>query len=346
MMFGKRGLSSAPPAKPPVLVIAGPTASGKSGLALAVAQAAGGEIINADSMQVYAGLGIVTAQPDTATQTLVPHHLYGVLPPEPPCSAARWRTLAIAAITATLDGGRLPVVVGGTGLYLRALIAGLSEIPPIPPKIRAQARDKLAELGPAGLHAELSAQDQRTAARLKPGDSQRVVRAWEVLVATGRPLAEWQETPPSGSPLEPDFRIVILDPPRAALYAACDRRFAEMVKAGAVEEVRILLATRLDPDLPALRDTDLPALRALGVPELSDHLRGTISLGQAIERAQQATRNYAKRQTTWFRHQLTGHQPPPERVAAFGSAPEALQVCLDLLAGNQRHLDLRELGRY
>ncbi len=294
-----------------VLVIAGPTASGKSGLALDLARRLDGEIVNADSMQVYRELAVLTARPGPSALARVPHRLYGVLPAAERCSVARWRSLALAEIAAIHAADRIPIVVGGTGLYLRALMVGLAEIPESPPAVRAAAQARLLELGSAGLHAELARRDPITAERLRPGDRQRLVRAWEVLEATGRPLAEWHdhatEQPPSGL----QFTVIVLDPPRPALYQACNGRFLAMLAAGALNEVRGLAALGLAPDLPALK--------ALGIPELRRHLAGELDLPRAVALAQQATRNYAKRQVTWFRHQLIAsgawpltvlHEPP------------------------------------
>lgn len=284
----------------PVVVIGGPTASGKSALALAVAEAFGGTVINADSMQVYRELEILTARPGTAELSRAPHRLYGVMSASEPCSAARWRELALAEIEMSHGAGRLPVLVGGTGLYLRALLDGLSPIPEVPPEVRAAARNRMAALGGPAFHAELARRDPVMAARLAPGDRQRLVRAWEVLEATGRSLADWQAEPARADPDAPRLTplCLVLEPPRAAVYAACDARFRAMLEAGALEEVRRLAALHLDPALPAMK--------AVGVPELMAHLRGEIDLLSAIAAAQQATRRYAKRQFTWFRHQLPG----------------------------------------
>ena len=280
------------------IVIAGPTASGKSALALAVAEEFDATIINADSMQVYRELPVLTAQPDSAARDLVSHRLYGVLPAAERCSAMRWRAMALAEIRQSGEAGRLPLLVGGTGLYLKALMDGLSEIPEIAPEFREAAKQRHARLGGPAFHAELAARDPATAARLNPGDSQRLIRAWEVLEATGRPLADWQTGPKEAAPGDPRFLTIILDPPRAKIHETCDARFRRMVAAGAVAEVEALLALGLDPDLPAMR--------ALGVRELAGYLRGESGLEEAVEQAQRATRRYAKRQSTWFRHQIPG----------------------------------------
>ena len=285
-----------------VLVVGGPTASGKSGLALELARRLNGVVINADSMQIYRELSVLTARPGPEALTAAPHRLYGVLPAREACSAARWLGLALAEISACHRAGTLPVVVGGTGLYLRALTLGLSELPEIPAEIRADGRERLERLGPAALHAELAARDPEGAARLKPGDRQRILRAWEVLTATGRPLADWQREDRGAPPPGLSFSTIVLDPPRAGLYDSCDRRFDAMIAAGGLEEARALDALGLDPALPALK--------ALGVPELRRHLAGELSLAGAAALARQSTRRYAKRQVTWFRHQVIGRTEP------------------------------------
>lgn len=278
-----------------LLALFGPTASGKSALAVAAAQAFGGVVINADSMQIYRELPILSAAPTAGDRAKVPHRLYGVLSAAEPCSAGRWRALALSEIEAAWTAGRLPIVVGGTGLYLNALLRGLSPLPDIPDDIRQAARDLLAEIGPAALHGRLAERDPDTAARLVPSDPQRVVRAWEVLMATGRPLSAWQTEPPTGALAAPAL-LITLEPAREILYPAIDRRFLAMLEAGALEEVR------------ALKDMtpSLPALRALGIPELRAYLEGSLALPRAIAAAQAATRHYAKRQFTWARHQLPG----------------------------------------
>jgi tRNA dimethylallyltransferase len=275
----------------PAIIIAGPTASGKSALAVAIARQFGGVVINADSMQVYRELRILTARPGEAELARVPHRLYGVLPAAERCSAGRWRRMAEIAAADAPD--RLPVFVGGTGLYLRALTQGLVEIPAVPSAIAEAGMERLSALGTAGLHSELARLDPVTAARLEPGDSQRVLRAWTVLQATGRSLAEWQSAPAEGGWPGLTFALI---PPREALYAACDARLLAMVEQGAVEEVRQLLALGLDPSLPAMR--------AVGVREFASVLQDGDGLGAALAAAQQATRHYAKRQMTWIRHQM------------------------------------------
>lgn len=277
------------------IVVAGPTASGKSALALALAEKLGGVVINADSMQVYSTLRIVTARPSDEDEARAPHRLYGILHPSELCSAGRWRSLAVAEMEAAWAAGRLPIVCGGTGLYIRSLMQGLSPIPEIPDAVRAEARALFDRVGNQAFHALLATKDPVIAERLHPGNSQRLVRAWEVVQATGRPLSDWQNEP-AADRLDADFFAVSIAPERHALYEGCDRRFRLMVEMGALDEVRAIMAMRLDPALPAMK--------ALGVPELSAYLAGDCSLEDAIVRAQQTTRNYAKRQLTWFRHQL------------------------------------------
>ena len=274
------------------LIVAGPTASGKSALALALAERLGATVINADSMQVYRELRILTARPTPAEEAAVPHALYGVRPAREAGSAAWWRGEALAAMDAARAAGRVPLLCGGTGLYFSSLIDGLSLMPPVSDAARQEARETLKAIGPAALHAMLAAVDPATAARLRPTDSQRVTRAWEVWRSSGRGLASWQAD--HGAPAEWQFRAVLLDPPRETLREAIEQRFSKMLAAGALAEVQALLEQNLDPALPAMR--------AHGVPELAAHLRGEISIEEAARRARLVTGQYAKRQMTWFRH--------------------------------------------
>ena len=276
------------------VIIAGPTASGKSALALALAKHYGGTIINADALQCYRDLRILSARPGPADEARASHRLYGFLDAAERGSAARWRDLALAEITASFAAERLPILVGGTGLYIRALREGLAPVPDVPPESREQAAALFAELGGAAFRVELARLDPVSAARFPPGDKTRLTRAFEVVRATGKPIGEWQKQ--AGAPAPYRFATILLAPPRAALYAACDARFAAMIEAGGLNEARVLLARGLNPDLPAMK--------AVGLPELLRHLRGEIGLDPAIAAAQQATRRYAKRQMTWFRHQL------------------------------------------
>lgn len=287
--------SAAVGAAMPVVVVAGPTASGKSALALDLARAFRGSVINADSMQVYRDLHVLTARPSEADLAAAPHRLYGVFDGAETCSAGRWAELAAAEILLAHAGNRLPIVCGGTGLYLHALMDGLSPLPPVPGALRAEARRRLRAMGNAAFHARLAERDPETAARLAVGDSQRLVRAWEVLEATGRTLADWQREPRLRL-LDARFLVFLLAPPRDVLYARCDARFDAMMEAGALDEVRALDARRLPPSAPVLK--------ALGVPELRRALHGVIPLDEAVAQAKQATRRFAKRQGTWFRGQL------------------------------------------
>lgn len=284
------------PSENPVIVIGGPTASGKSALALAIAREFGGTIINADSMQLYDALPILTAQPSDADRAAAPHRLYGVLPPEQVGSAQLWRTMALQEIEQSLKAGRLPIVVGGTGLYLRTLMQGLSPMPDIPDEIRARVRRLWDEEGQPAVRRRLEQRDPLVAARLKPNDKQRQLRALEVVEATGRPLSEWQSEVGEGAPAGLRFITLVLRPEREGLRAAIAGRFEVMVEAGALAEVGRLL----DRNLPE----DCPILRAVGLPQLVRHVTGKITLDQAISEAVTATRQYAKRQDTWFRHQF------------------------------------------
>ena len=279
-----------------VILIAGPTASGKSALAHALAERLSGTVINADSMQVYRELRILTARPSEAETAAVPYRLYGHVPGHEAYSAARYADEARSAIAEAQAAGRIPVVVGGTGLYFKALLEGLSPIPPIPPDIRTRWRDAAAEQGAAALHAVLAKRDPVMAARLRPSDPQRIVRALEVLEATGISLATWQEMP--GEPvIQLDEALpLVVSPPREVLRQRIDARFDAMIEEGATEEVRALARLGLDPDLPLMR--------ALGVRPLMDMLAGRVSAIEAVEGAKAETRQYAKRQVTWLRSNM------------------------------------------
>lgn len=282
------------PSPPAALIVAGPTASGKSALALALAQRLGGMVINADSMQVYRDLRILTARPTAAEEAVVPHRLYGVRPAAEPANAAWWREQALAAVEEAIAAGKLPILCGGTGLYFQVLTRGLADVPAVPAWAREQARAELARSGPAALHERLARLDPDTAAKLRPTDGQRLARALEVRLGTGRGLADWQAG--GGGVDARNWRAValLLRPSRAVLRDAVAARFDAMLRDGAVDEVRGLLARRLDPSLPAMR--------AHGVPELAAHLEGRLSLAEARDRAVANTRRYVKRQDTWFRH--------------------------------------------
>jgi tRNA dimethylallyltransferase len=292
------------------LIVGGPTCSGKSALALALAQRFGGTVINADSMQVYRELRILTARPNPAEEAMAPHRLYGVRPAAEAGSVAWWRTAALDAMAQAA----VPILCGGTGLYLRALTAGLVDIPDPGEPARAEARALLATEGAAALHARLDAVDPDTAASLRPGDGQRLARAWEVWRGTGRGLASWQRTAPAPSGWS--FRVVLLDPPREMLRAAIASRFAAMLEGGALEEVDDLLALGLDPALPAMR--------AHGVPELAAYRRGECGLAEAAHRAVLATGQYTKRQATWFRHQQLVPDDHLHKIDARYSGPKQL----------------------
>lgn len=297
-MTRRRGAGIGPPV---ALIVAGPTASGKSALALDIARRVGGTVINADSMQVYRELRILTARPTIEEEAELPHALYGERPAAEPGSAAWWRSAALVAMDEAATHGRVPILCGGTGLYFNSLINGLSVIPEVTPESREEARTLLKQLGPAALHTRLAEADPVTASRLRATDSQRLARAWEVWRSSGRGLADWQAKP--GEAPAWTFRAVLLAPPRDALRPAIEARFAAMLAAGALEEVRALLALGLD--------ATLPAMRAHGVPELSAHLRGEITLVEAARRVILATGQYAKRQMTWFRHHTLA---PPEQM--------------------------------
>jgi tRNA dimethylallyltransferase len=283
-----------PPVQDTVIIVAGPTASGKSALALALAEHYGGTVINVDALQCYRDLKILTARPGLEEEARAPHRLYGFLDAAERGSAARWRDLALAEIAASLTAGRLPILVGGTGLYLRALLGGLAPIPDIATDIRDEVAALYQSLGGAKFREELARLDPASAARFPPGDKTRLTRAYEVVRATGTPIGEWQRRP--AAPLPYRFASLLLAPPRAALYAASDTRFSAMIDAGGLDEAKALLARGLSPDLPAMK--------AVGLPELFAYLRGEATLPETTAAAQQSTRRYAKRQTTWFRHQL------------------------------------------
>ena len=281
---------------PPALIVAGPTASGKSLLALHLAERFNGAVVNADSMQTYRELRVLTARPTPEDAARAPHRLYGVRPVAEPGSAAWWREAALGEMAAARERGLVPILCGGTGLYLEALVHGLADIPAPGEAARAEARALLADEGPAALHERLARADPATAALLRPADGQRLARAWEVWRGTGRGLAAWQAqgTGSAGPPAPWRFQLLLLDPPRPLLREAITARFAHMLDEGALDEVRALLAQRLDPALPAMR--------AHGVPELSAYLRGEVAIEEATRRAVLATGQYTKRQATWFRH--------------------------------------------
>ncbi len=279
-----------------VILIAGPTASGKSALALALAEKFGGVIVNADSMQVYRDLRIITARPTPEEEARVPHRLYGHVDAAENYSAGRWCRDVGVALTEIAAQGRVPILVGGTGLYFKALLSGLAAVPPIPAEIRSLVRARMQNEGAAALHAELMQRDSVTAQRLMVNDRSRIARAFEVVLATGRSLTDWHR---EGMPalVEPERAAkIFLTCERKALVVRIEARFAAMLNAGALDEVRALAARKLDPLLPAMK--------AHGVPWLIRHLNGEISLDEAAAGSIMDTRRYAKRQLTWFRNQM------------------------------------------
>jgi tRNA dimethylallyltransferase len=294
--------------KPPVALIAGPTASGKSELGLRLAEVTGGAIVNADSAQIYRDLPILSAAPSPIELVRAEHRLYGIRDGADPCSAADWAALANAEISSLHEEGRLPILVGGTGLYLRTLLDGIAPVPSIDPAVRTKVRaasvaENLAALMPL---------DPVAAATLNPGDTTRIARALEVVKSTGRPLADWQKQLEGGIGDQIELRPLILLPPRPWLNERCDRRFAAMMEDGAVAEVARLLERNLDPQLPVMR--------AIGVREITAFLCGELTKAQAIDAGQQATRRYAKRQYTWFSHQ------PPADWRRFTDPLEGLAI--------------------
>ena len=298
---------------PPLAVIAGPTASGKSALAHALAERECGIVINADSAQLYRDLPILSAAPSDEDKARADHRLYGVRDGALPCSAADWAELAKREIGRAHERGKLPILVGGTGLYLRTLLDGIAPVPPIDPAIRKQVRSRTAEEN----RAELEEIDAEAAARLNPADTTRLARALEVVRSTGRTLKDWQAARAGGIGGEVALRPLILLPPRDWLYARCDARFAAMIEAGAIAEVERLLTRKLDPALPVMR--------AIGVAEIAAFLRGDTSREAMIAAGRQATRRYAKRQYTWF-----AHQPPADWPRHFPSISVQAELVEDL----------------
>lgn len=276
-----------------MIAVIGPTAVGKSALGIALAEHLDGEIVNGDALQVYCRFDIGTAKPSPAERARVPHHLFDILDPDEAFSAGTFVRRARELVVAIGDRGRVPIVVGGSGFYVRALIEGLSPIPPVPDGVRQAILSDLEDRGVAVLHAELAEVDPPSAARIATGDRQRVSRALEVLRATGRTLSSWQKEPPAEAPL--DAVRVGLTLPRSILYDRVARRVRDMVEAGWVTEVRELLASGIA--------SDAPAFQAIGYRQIADHVLGRISLQDAVERTIIATRQYAKRQITWFRRE-------------------------------------------
>jgi len=276
-----------------IVMICGPTAAGKSGLALALAQQAGGVVINADSMQLYQDLRILTARPDDTEMALAPHRLYGVMDGAERASVAAWLDMVSTEVAAAREGGALPIIVGGTGLYFHAAMHGIAPIPDVPREIHDSCVQHLAEKGGAMFRASLAKLDPATAGRLHDGDSQRLVRAMGVALATGRSLSDWQSDPHQGALKGSCFRIAMM-PPRDTLYATIDKRFQAMMNAGAATEVAALATRRLD--------TSLPVMKAIGVREIMAMQAGQMSQSAAIEQASRDSRRYAKRQMTWIRN--------------------------------------------
>jgi tRNA dimethylallyltransferase len=297
-----------PVAEPEIILIAGPTASGKSALALALAEQRGGVIVNADSMQVYGDLRIITARPTLEDEARAPHRLYGFVDAAENYSVGRWCGDAAAVLADAALRSRAKIFVGGTGLYFKALLTGLAAVPPIPPEIRSQVRARLLSEGAAALHAELKSRDPEAAARLMPNDRSRVSRALEVMLATDRSLVAWHD---SGLPAAVDparAAKIFLAPDRDALLRRIDARFDAMLASGALDEVRALAARKLDKTLPAMK--------AHGVPWLMRYLDGAITLEEVAEGGKRDTRRYTKRQDTWFRNQLPDFVwVEPERAA-------------------------------
>jgi tRNA dimethylallyltransferase len=303
-----------PSSKPPLVVIAGPTASGKSALALALAQQIGGVIVNADSAQIYKDLGVLSAAPTGEELQQADHKLYGVQDGALPCSAAEWAARAKDEIAGIHRQARTPILVGGTGLYIRTLLDGIAPVPAIDPDVRARVRHTAVD---ENLNKLLTL-DPEAAQRLKPTDTTRINRALEVILSTGRTLREWQKQREGGIGEALDIRALIVLPPRKWLYARCNDRFAQMVDRGAVAEVEALLARKLNPNLPVMR--------AIGVRELSAYLLGQATLDEAVAAGQQATRRYAKRQYTWFAHQPPADWPRYREPLDLDNLGEALAI--------------------
>lgn len=290
--------------RPLITLLAGPTASGKSRLALEIAERTGAVIVNADSQQLYADLRVLSARPSADEEARADHRLYGVADAADAWSAGRWSRAAAPLLAELADEGRPALLVGGTGLYFTALTKGLADIPEVPEAVRMAAGAALEADREPAFRRRLAQADPAAEARIEAGDRQRLTRAWAVWAHTGRALTDWTaDTTPLLAP--GSWTGQVIEPDRAALYARCDERVARMVEQGALEEVRALTARGLSPDLPALK--------AVGVREFAAHLAGATTLDQAVEATRQATRNYAKRQLTWFRNQTPGWtrvQPP------------------------------------
>lgn len=283
----------------PVIIVTGPTASGKSTLSLALAEHYNGIIINADSMQIYDALATLTAQPDAAEQARAPHKLYSCLAPQDSIDAEKWRLMAIDEIRHAHQNGKIPIIVGGTGFYIRTLLQGLSPIPAVDPDIRQRGEAHLARVGLPAFYAELLENDPAIDGEIDAQNPRRVMRAWEVFEATGKSLIHWQSIPKSGPPDGMDFIVITVLPDRDWLYNRCNKRFETMLDGGAVDEVRNLQGRIENGTVPP----DALITKAIGFPEISGWLAGDLPKDQAIKSAQKATRNYAKRQMTWGRNQ-------------------------------------------
>lgn len=296
-----------------IYVICGPTASGKSAHAMELANQHNGVIINADSMQVYDGLPTLTAQPSKEDKNTHPHELYGTIHPNQSCSAGNWREFVEPIIEKTLADNKAPIIVGGSGLYINALVEGLSPMPDIPDDIRAAASQKQKELGNPAFHEALMKRDPVMAKKLDPQNTARLVRAWEVLEATGKSLAEWQDMPRQSPPDNWQFDITLVMPERDTLYDRCNKRFIWMLDHGALEELEEFNQKIDNGDIRP----DALLTHALGAEPLTAYLKGTLSKEDAIQKGQGETRQYAKRQVTWFRHQVKANK----NVANIHSIP-------------------------
>ena len=305
-----------------ILIVAGPTASGKSGLAMRLAAAANGVIINADSMQVYATFPILSAQPDAEAQATIPHYLYGTVHAPAISTAASWRTDAMVVIEKVLADGKTPIVVGGTGLYLEALMHGISDIPDVPDELRQRVIKEYETMGGPAFRDRLMKADKAAAIRLPPGDSQRLIRAWAVFAATGKSISYWQKEGLMSPPYAWEFKSILLLPERDILYEAIDKRFLDMVVHGAIEEVR------------ATPPLEHPSQKALGVHELRAFIRGEITRDEAIEQAQQFSRNYAKRQLTWFKNRFMKKEIAASRAPTIIEGPTYHEQLITAQVGN------------
>ncbi len=285
----------------PIIILTGPTASGKSAFALSLAQNSGGVIINADSQQLYKDLSVLTARPSPEDEAAAPHKLYGLLPAHEACSVGGWLNLARMEIDWARGQGRVPIITGGSGLYLKALLEGIAIIPDISPDVRTQAINDYEQMGKDAFAERLKWVDPAFFTRLKVYDRQRLTRAYEVWLGTGKPLSHWQSQTATPPYAHVPFHTYAVQIPRDTLYARCNQRFEAMIGQGAIEEVKQLLALNLP--------NTLPVMKSVGVPELTHYLNGECTLQEAKTAASQATRNYAKRQLTWLRNQLPAATP-------------------------------------